>query len=235
MDLKSLNVEILPQPNDVTCGPTSLHAVYSYYGDIIPLKQVIKEVKQFKNGGTLAVLLGTHALQRGYEATIYSYNLHMFDPSWFELKVEDLRNKLCEQSTKKTHRKFQFAANAYLQFLENGGNLRFEDLTPGLIQSHLKTGVPILTGLSATYLYQTMREIGETNTYDDVIGEPAGHFVVLSGYDRKRSIIRIADPLNPNPISDKVQYYEVNVHRVINSILLGIVTYDSNILIIKKK
>lgn len=37
-------IEILPQPDDSTCGPTSLHALYSYYGDAVPLAQVIEEV-----------------------------------------------------------------------------------------------------------------------------------------------------------------------------------------------
>lgn len=80
----SLDFDIQSQPDEVTCGPTCLHALYQYYGEDISLKQVIREVKQLKAGGTLAVMLGNHALQRGYKAYIYTYNLNVFDPSWFK-------------------------------------------------------------------------------------------------------------------------------------------------------
>ena len=41
-----LSLDILPQPDELTCGPTCLHAVYRYYGDDISLDQVIAEVDQ---------------------------------------------------------------------------------------------------------------------------------------------------------------------------------------------
>ena len=31
-----LHLDILPQPDDSTCGPTYLHAVYRYWGDVLP-------------------------------------------------------------------------------------------------------------------------------------------------------------------------------------------------------
>src|SRR5690606_33790014 len=79
-----LKLEVLPQPNDTTCGPTCLHAVYRYFGEDIDLGHVIDEVPPLPGGGTLAVWLANHALQRGYDATIFTYNLQLFDPSWFE-------------------------------------------------------------------------------------------------------------------------------------------------------
>ena len=71
------------QPDDTTCGPTCLHAVYGYYGDEAELDQVIQETVRLEHGGTLALLLGCHALRRGYQATIYTYHLQVFDPTWF--------------------------------------------------------------------------------------------------------------------------------------------------------
>jgi len=38
-----LRVEILPQPDDFTCGPTCLHALYRYFGENLRLEQVIGE------------------------------------------------------------------------------------------------------------------------------------------------------------------------------------------------
>lgn len=66
---------------------------------------------------------------------------------------------------------------------------------------------------------------------DDIKGYPSGHFVVLAGYDDHRRVI-VADPYEENPLSGN-NYYAVNVTRLINSIMLGIVTFDANILIIE--
>ncbi|MEQ8520444.1 MAG: C39 family peptidase [Cytophagales bacterium] len=225
-------LKILPQPTDVSCGPTCLHAVYSYFGDNIDLNTLINEVKTLKDGGTLAVMLGNNALKRNYKACIYTYNLHVFDPSWFSNGI-DISEKLKEQLFYKNSKKLRQATKAYLSFLEMGGEIKFEELRPALIKRILSKGTPILSGLSATYLYNSQREIGELNVYHDTKGEPSGHFVVISDYDSVSKKCRIADPLNPNPIKDSIQYYRVDVRRVINAILLGIVTYDANLLIIE--
>ena len=107
-------IKILTQPNDVTCGPTSLHAVYNYYGDIVSLQDVIREVPSLKGGGTLAVMLATHALKRGYNTKIYTYNLRVFDPTWFNSKTTDLISKLEKQLQYKKGKKFEDATLAYI-------------------------------------------------------------------------------------------------------------------------
>lgn len=61
------DMDISPQPDDLTCGPTCLHSVYRYYKDDIPLENVIKEVHTFEGGGTLAVWMACHALKEGIQ------------------------------------------------------------------------------------------------------------------------------------------------------------------------
>ena len=228
-----LEFDIEAQPDDVTCGPTCLQALYRYYNDEVPLRQVVREVKQLKNGGTLAVMLGNHALRRGYRATIYSYNLNVFDPSWVGFSRKKMIERLKRQMAfKYKRRKLRVASKAYIQFLEAGGVLRFAELDADLIRSYLSRSRPILTGLSATYLYGTPREVPQFDIYYDIKGEPAGHFVVISGFDEKKRCVYLADPMTPNPIG-KDQVYGVSFERLINSIMLGIVTYDANLLIIE--
>lgn len=229
-----LNFDIKAQPDMVTCGPTCFHALYQHYNDEISLKQVIQEVKQIKTGGTLAVMLGDHALQRGYDAHIYTYNLNVFDPTWFKYSSRKMIDLLKQQiRSKRNKRKLITECKAYIEFLEAGGKVKYAELNKDLIKSYLQKSIPILTGLSATYLYGTPREIGETNKYNSIKGEPVGHFVVINGFDGKNDIVYLADPMNPNPL--KSQYYNVKFDRLINSILLGIVTYDANLLIIEPK
>jgi len=222
------------QPDDITCGPTCLHAVYEYHGDVISLQQVITEVKSLKGGGTLAVLLGNHALKRGYKATIYTYNLHVFDPTWFSDKATSLPEKLKAQEAVRREEKLSFATHGYLEFLESGGTLKFEDLTLNLIRQYLKKSIPILTGLSSTYLYRAVRENPESNLDDNIAGSPSGHFVVLCGYNKETREVLVADPYKKNPVSGD-HYYSVSIARLLGAILLGILTHDANLLIIEPR
>lgn len=225
---KQLDLAVLPQPDVTTCGPTCLHAVYQFYRDDTGLEKIIREIQPLPGGGTLAVSLACHALQRGFNARIYTYNLQVFDPTWFE-GTQDIAARLRLQSRLKRRRKLSLATLSYLEFLELGGELRFEELTRDLIRKTLNRNHPILTGLSATYLYGCSRE--HRDEYDDTRGEPVGHFVVLTGYDPEDRTVMVADPMQDNPLYGS-HYYSVSMDRLLGAILLGIVTYDANLLLI---
>lgn len=231
---RTLELEMLPQPDDQTCGVTCLHAVYGYYGLKVELDDLISEVEHLHTGGTLGVMLGLNALQRGFDVTLYTYNLHLFDPTWFRDGVS-IQDKLLRQANFKDDPRLTAATRGYVQYLDLGGKVKYESLTPNLIRRHLKKGTPLLTGLSATYLYDSAREFGPKDEYDDVRGVPSGHFVVIIGYSPRGRAIEIADPWRQNPITGEDLHYSVDVDRVIAAILLGIVTYDANLLVIQPK
>lgn len=225
-----LTLDMLAQPDDITCGPTCLQAVYRYYGDHVALDQVIREVTSLEGGGTLGVMLANHALSRGYQATIYTYNLMIFDPTWFRPGVA-LKEKLEQRSQVVKDAKQGIAIQQYTRFLEQGGRLHLEDLTRSVLRRFLTAGQPILTGLNSTFLYRTPRVYGEAMVDDDIRGEVVGHFVVLCGYDRPNKTIRVADPYSDNP--SREHYYDVPIDRVMGAIMLGVMTHDANFLIIQ--
>lgn len=224
---------ILKQPDDITCGPTCLHSVYSYFGDDISLGQVIEEVDMLRGGGTLAALLGIHALKRGYKAWIYTFNLKVFDPTWFVLSKTEMIAKLEEQMLVKKGKKIADDSKACIEFLKLGGQIKFHDLTQGLISEYLLQGIPMLTGLSSTYLYKSAREIGKHPVADDIKGTPQGHFVVLTSFNPAEQAVTVADPWHPESM-DYGKTYRMNIEHLICAILLGVVTYDGNFLIIVK-
>lgn len=231
--IRSLDLEILRQPDDVSCGQTCLHAVYRYLGDDIGLDEVVAGVPRLEAGGTLAVNLANHALRRDYRAMIVTYNLAVFDPTWFEAPPTDLAERLREQARVKQDTRLREATTAYLEFLELGGELAMHDLTPDLLRHWLESDRPILTGLSATFLYRAMRETGSVRLVeDDLRGVPTGHFVILSGWDPEARAIRVADPLEDTPRFHGHIYW-VPVERVINAILLGVLTSDANLLLLE--
>ena len=218
----------------MTCGPACLHGIYRHYGDDVPLANVIADTQTLDQGGTLDVFLANHALKRGYDVTIVTYNLELFDPTWFELKRDEIRARLAAQAGVKPWPRLQAATRGYDEFLRLGGKLALRDLEPELLKQLLEDGTPVITGLSSTYLYRAVRDVPETNAADDVRGEPAGHFVVLTGWRRATREILIADPLKANPLVGS-RYYAVRVQRLIGAILLGIMTYDANLLVIEPK
>ena len=79
-----------------------------------------------------------------------------------------------------------------------------------------------------------MRDIPSTNEADDIRGMPGGHFVVLHGYDHARRTVHVADPYGDNPLTGS-SGYEAPMDRLMCAILLGIVTYDANLLILEPR
>lgn len=223
-------LSIRRQPNDQTCGPACLHAVYRHFGLDVSLEEVIAEIPMLAAGGTLAVLLGTHALKKGLEAELFTFDLRTFDPTWFQAGV-DLPSRLAARRSATGRPKLGMAIDAYLGFLAAGGKVRMEELTAELLRRPLKAGLPVLTGLSSTWLYREPRELPDGRP-DDVGGEPQGHFVVLSGYDPRRRQVFVTDPLHPNPLA-VAHTYQLPLPRVVGAILLGVLTFDANLLVLR--
>lgn len=229
-----LPVKMLPQPDETTCGPTCLHAVYRYWGEDARLPDVIARTRKMERGGTFAIFLACDALRHGYQATIYTYNLTVFDPTWFVPGVDIAERLRRQREVKKEARQQQvteLVTEGYLEFLSLGGKLRLTDLSRPLIHGLLRQNFPIITGLSSTFLYRAAREYGPNDEPDDVRGFPAGHFVVIGGYDRKERTLMVADPYGRHPYGPSHEYW-INIDRVLGAVLLGIVTHDANVLVI---
>ncbi len=234
-----IELNIPPQPDDVSCGPTCLYALYRHFGDKkISLSRVRSEVQRLDNGGTLLEILACHALKRGYSATICTFHIQMYDPTWFAADgaahtPDDLSERLEQQAAaKRGNPRLKMATKACREFLRLGGELKMIDLTASLISGYLREGLPIITGLSSTFLYRHRREFGPKNIEDDIHGEPQGHFVMLIGYDSHKREVLVADPLDPNPPFHTAKY-RLPIDRLLNAILLGVLTHDANLLVVR--
>lgn len=228
-----LAVQRFVQPDDVTCGPTCLRKVYNFFGLDVEVEELLGELDRNEDGGTLAVFLGISAIGRGFRARIYSYDLRIFDPTWAMLDIESLAEKILLRAPHLPSPKVVRAAEAYLRFLDLGGEIRFDELTPRLLKHILDRNHPVLAGLSATHLYRMPRERHDPDSDrlfdDDIAGDPIGHFVVIVGYDHWGRQFSIRDPSAHVPLSDDGRLV-VDAQRLINSILLGDLTYDAVLL-----
>lgn len=221
------------QPDDESCGITCLQAIYDYYGHHTTFEKLQHEIEHWHTGGTVSVNLARHALVHGYSAEIYTYNIKIFDPTWKSLDPKELAQKLKLRQRKIRSKKQKKVIGFYQDFLRKGGVLKFDDLNEGLLDKLFAKRRPIICGLSSTYLYQNMRET-PYNEEDDILGNPVGHFVVVSEWDPKTRHVTINDPLRQNPISD-TGTYRLPFVKFSNAVMLGILTYDENLLVIAKK
>jgi hypothetical protein len=227
------NYTILTQPDDITCGPTCLQSIYNYYGDNLSLQETIQQTESLTTGGTLAVLLGCHALTRGYQVRLHSFNTDILDPSWFKLKNISLIDKLNEQAQTTDDKKIRYISEAYNQFISLGGNIIFNDLSFQVIQTYLNQGHPLLSGVNATYFYQTMREYTNDDLrskHHEFLGEASGHFIVLYRSNNENDL-HIADPYTPHPLST-THHYTTSYNHWLHAFLLGTGTSDAELLVI---
>lgn len=225
-------LKIKAQPTESTCGPTCLHALYKFHDHQVKLETVISEINELESGGVLGVQLGVHALEQGFRSQIYTHNIRVFDPTWFQLSREDMLNKLELQIKGPKSSRVKSATSLYHEFISKGGEVLLETLTPELLLRLVQQNGPIITGLSATYLYRSPREHGPNCDYDDVLGDPQGHFVIITGVSEDGKTAWISDPHEHNPAYEG-QHYSVNTMELINSILIGVITYDANLILIQ--
>lgn len=231
----TLPFEITPQPTETTCGAAALQSVYRFWGRKVPVDRVIREAEHFPDGGTWAVHLGRDALARGFAARIYTCDLQLFDPSWFWDGADELAGNLRRQleSGARTPRQDE-QLRAYLDFLERGGEVEMEELGTDLVSRFVRAGVPVIAGLSSTWLYRSARERweGERAISDDLRGTPTGHFVVVHGVDPRRRTFDVADPYLHRPFPGRHDY-AIPIRRFFNALMLGVVTSDAKLLVIR--
>jgi hypothetical protein len=233
MDEHAIDLVVPPQPTPTTCGPTCLYGVYDHLGEAVTHAEVIEQTHELDEGGTLAVHLGIHALARGLRVTLYSFNLELLDPTWFTRSDVDLRERLARQAGHRRDAKLREASAAYERFLGSGGRVRMAELEVGLLAGYLERDVPLLAGVSATYLYQSARELPD-GSYDDLRGRPQGHFVVIAGLrnDGRAHEVLIHDPWHDHGRGTRARYW-LPLRRFVHAMLLGVLTYDGTLLAIE--
>jgi len=228
-----LQFTVPQQPDDESCGITCLQAVYKHYGFETSAEALKHQVVHWqKTGGTVGVNLARHALAHDFSAEIYTYNIKVFDPTWSELPKETLLAKLKLRQKRVRSSRQKKEISFYLDFIKHGGTLRFDDLNEELFRRLLASQRPVICGLSATYLYQSVRELSN-NQENDVLGQPVGHFVVVSAYNAETHEVQIHDPLRRHPLS-ATGTYSLPFQKFSNAVMLGILTYDANLVVIGK-
>lgn len=227
----SSNFVISHQPTGTTCGPTALHSVYASYGDTVLLDDVVKSVTTLQSGGTIDAFLGVDALQRGYNATILTTNLYVFDPTWATLDYGTLAEKLTHAYYLAEHDENRRDVIAgYIKFLQLGGRITICRSMPVAVFMRLEHFFPVICGVSYTALFNCERYDDPTDTSDE-FGTSLGHFIVVHNYDSKQQKVTVADPWD----GDCGQHYNISVDELNRALLYGTLTNDGGMLIVRPK
>ncbi|MEZ4319977.1 MAG: C39 family peptidase [Myxococcota bacterium] len=223
------------QPDDVTCGPSSLRAVLSFLGDDAELDAIIDATPRNPDGGTLAPNLGCAALERGMHVRIRPLAVKVFDPTWWSLPQAEVRQRLGARTNGLPPGSLRIVHEAWCTYMDAGGEVVLGELRTHHLTQALDRGTPLICGLSITWLYQNARERPHDNSADDIHGMPVGHFVVVSGYSGDGDLFYVSDPWPHPPFEgDSTETYPVGRRRLHQAILLGDATHDAVVIEVSK-
>ena len=223
-----LKFERIPQPDNITCGPTSLRMVLNYYGHPVPHEEMMKHFTIFPHIGVLDPHICMAAMDFGFKAKTISFNYRVIHPSWTKLSRQELLQKLRTYFPKIKNYKDSVSAAGYIRYLERGGTIEFHPMSRKLIVHYLEKGIPVIAALDMEYLYNG------TVHWTEFRPEHATHFVVIYGYDADKDVFQVADPWYEVTIPNKEGTYEVPADRLMTAILLGFQVNDGDLVIVEK-
>jgi len=178
-----LNVPRFKQQR-ITCGPSSLKQVLSYYGKNIPLNDMLKEIEMTKYG-TWMSNLAIYAENLGYKTKIITFDTNILDPTWIGLPKKKLIRKLKLRFKTIKNKEHEPLA----EYLENGGTLEIKIPTKEMLINYLNKGIPPIISLSCTSLWKTIRRVPDTLKSTDIKGKHIGHYLTVNGYENGKFLI----------------------------------------------
>ena len=128
--------------------------------------------------------------------------------------------------------RLQHATEGYLEFLALGGRIRLADLSPRLVRESSAAGCRSSRPVGDLPVSNDCARCGDDQS-DDIRGFPSGR-VVIAGYDFPSRKVLVADPYEPNPYGGTREYW-MRMERVGAAVLLGIVTHDANLTVIRPR
>jgi hypothetical protein len=153
-----LQLDILAQPDNVTCGPTCLHAVYRFYGDQLPLDQVIQRDSAASRRWDIGCFAGVPRFAPRLRRDHFDVQSADLRPDLVSAPISLAWRIVCELRWPSSGSSKLACGERGLSGIATdlGGRIQMEDFTSRLIRRYLKREIPILTGLSATYLYRRL-------------------------------------------------------------------------------
>lgn len=206
---KILPIKIQSQ-QPMECGPACLFAIFKQYNiNNITEEEIILMASKnsFKQRDWL-YRLGIIAQKEGLKTSIISLSTSVIDLSWRKLKMADLLKKLKKRKLwfNKIKRNPKIVSSEYLaehelqiniteleamiEYIKQGGFIKLQPLTSGIIKKIISQDKYIIAALDATIAFNSSRIL--KNKIDDIKGSTWGHTVIINGYNNNK--LKIANP-----------------------------------------
>lgn len=185
-----LKIPLYKQPkNSQLCGPVCLQMLYAYYKIPISFREVLKDVHVYKKG-TYTSDLGISLLRHGFDVTLYFYDTRHFSPQCRGWSREEAIRTI--ETMLKIKKKNRQRLRRTLEFIKEGGKLKFDIVRINEIRKAIHSGNPPIICIDRKALYGKAEGV-------------AGHFVIPVKITRNTITIN-----DPSPFFGGVKAYNLN-------------------------
>ncbi len=209
-----------------SCGPVCLLNVYRYFGIKTELKDILKELRIDDKTTTYPAQLASHLLSNGLKTVFINTNPFVVSPSWKNIRNKELVQKLTKWLKKNKKGRWEKSAKYLLKYLKKGGEIKICDLSTKMIDEYMAEGYLLICCLEESWIWGE-RKIKGTNKFDDIKGEPRGHFIIL--YDKEGEDYLVSDPY-PTGLKNRNGLYKLDK----NKLLAATLVWTGQIVAVKK-
>lgn len=200
------------QPTSTTCGYAALSILLSHYSaSLISPSEIATQVPEVidengKPAGSITAQLASWCAEQNYVVDFYSFDFQITDFSWSNCSTNELLEKLKLVKGIRTISSLgnlaisQAYVQAYIDLLQNGGNLHIQQFASSKLLYELLTKGPIFVNIvSAVINGHGRQNYPEPETSklleipDDINGTVGTHSVVIYGNDDQGNF-SVADP-----------------------------------------
>ena len=199
--MQDLVIPQFKQEKKYGCIPACLQQVFAYYDKEVSQEEILNSLDKPERGMSVPAA-GTFAKRSGFNPTIVTNNMDIFDPTWFDVGSEKLIQHLKEKKSSLDEYN-KSVVEDFLEYLEIGGQIGFDTIDSELFVRSLSNKVPVIIELSSTDLYKKKDS-----------GEIEGHGVVIAGFDGDK--VKVVDPDRDNPY-DKTGVYWIPISDIMMS------------------
>lgn len=141
--------------------------------------------------------IAKYFIDQGFNTTIHTSDIQIFDPSWKKYSNKQLIDHLMKRQTDVKHptydqEAFNVIFDGYISFLKFGGQIAFPLIDEKYLVELLQKG-PIYTIVSYQFLNQSPKAVFDKDkdefTNDSIKGNVGTHAVILAGYKDNQFLI----------------------------------------------
>lgn len=206
MRKKNLKIKQIEQKTYYSCVPACLEQVLGYYKVKVDQKEILATLKMPEYGMSIPSA-GSYLIESGFNPSIITNDIIIFDRSWLRLNPAELIKKI-NKRRKYLDAYHRSLVDDYVKYLKADGNIGFQILNANTIEKFLSKDIPIIAELASNFLYNKSKST-KAGAFDDSIkGDIDGHAVVIAGFDKVKKKFKLIDTDGrKNPYSKKGIYW----------------------------